>query len=487
MSQYPIHQCLHSYQKTYRLLQKFPDQLREVLASFHKNIIDHNKATNALVEIYYKEIAKRKEEIIAQLKRKKTGKLPGLTVSIKDLLCYKGHPIQGASKILEGFVSQITATCVARLLQEDSIVIGRNNCDEFGMGSANEYSIYGPVRNPISLDRVAGGSSGGSAAAVRSGMCHVSLGTDTGGSVRQPASFCGIVGFKPSYGLISRYGMLAYASSFDTVGILAHNIVDIAEVLEVIAGYDGQDNTAYQGAIPSYSKHLTWQGKAQVAYLTEAINHERLQPAIRERCHDIFHLLASQGHCIEGVTFDLLDYVVPTYYILTTAEARANLARYDGVRYGYRDQSATNYQDMVIATRTQGFGTEVKRRILLGTAVLSAEWQDAYYKKAQKVRAKIKKSLESILSKHDFIILPTTPTTAFKLHKDIQEPIESYLADLYTVIASAAGLPAISIPYGIDEQGLPIGIQIIGKRFDERNLLAFAHTLMCSIKNHAIT
>jgi len=434
--------------------------------------IQSNNHLNAFVNVYEKEARKKAIEIDSS-SDPKAKKLAGMIVGLKDMFCYKDHPLSSGSKILEGFISQITATSVQKLIDNDCIIIGHQNCDQFGMGSSNENSYYGAVRNPIDETRVPGGSSGGSAAAVKSGMCHVALGTDTGGSVRQPASFCGIVGFKPTYSRISRFGVIAYASSFDTVGILSQNIDDCAAVLESIAGHDPLDNTSSRKEVPKYTQNLRLDKNYKIAYLNETINHEGLQKEIKDNILKTISKLKTDGHKVKGVEFPLLNYTLPTYYILTTAEASANLARYDGVRYGYRSEKSSDIDNMYKYTRTEGFGEEVKRRILLGTAILSSGYHDAYYTKAQRVRALIRKKFDEIMAKYDFIILPTTPTTAFKINSN-KDPISMYLSDLYTVQASAVGYPAISIPNGEDAEGLPIGIQIIGAPYEEAKLLAFA-------------
>jgi aspartyl-tRNA(Asn)/glutamyl-tRNA(Gln) amidotransferase subunit A len=403
--------------------------------------------------------------------------LAGMIVGLKDLLSYKDHPIQAASNILKDFVSQFSATAVQRLVDKHAIIIGHQNCDQFGMGSSNENSAFGPVHNALDVTRVPGGSSGGSAVAVQAHMCHVSLGTDTGGSVRQPAAFCGLVGLKPTYSRISRHGLVAYASSFDTVGVFSKTIQACAAVLEIIAGPDEFDSTVSHRPVPAYTAQLQFDGKAKIAYLPITLEHSGLQPAIRTQTQVALDKLRQAGHQVEAVDFPFLAYALPTYYILVNAEASSNLARFDGVRYGYRSTEDATLADMYCKTRTRGFGQEVQRRILTGTFVLSADYYDAWYVKAQQVRRLIKEKLEAILTAHDFIILPTTPTTAFKIGTRIQDPLTMYLGDLYTVLASLAGVPAISIPNGTDEKDLPIGLQVIAPAFEEAKLLAFAKYL----------
>lgn len=468
---------LHSYEQARLVLEKKPEVLPQLVDAFLKKIEKYEEL-NAFVEVYREESILGAEKSVHRFQEKKARKLEGMIVGLKDLFCYEGHRVQGASKILEGFVSQVTATSVQRLLDEGAIMIGRQNCDEFGMGTGNENSVYGSVKNGLAPDRVPGGSSGGSAVAVQMGMCHVALGSDTGGSVRQPASFCGILGLRPTYGLISRYGLLAYASSFDTVGILSHTIKEMAAVLGVVAGNDGRDNTLSRKKIPNYLTQLGDGRKTKVAYLENTLSHEGIQEEVKGGCLAFIKDMKEVRHEVAGINFPLLDYALPVYYVLTTAEASANLACYDGVRYGYRAPNTTSYEELIQKTRTLGFGTEVKRRILLGNFLLSAECQEVYYKKAQKVRQKIKRSLEKILEQYEFIVLPTAPTTAYKLEAHKRDPMKNYLADLYTVVAAVAGLPAISIPYGHDAKGLPIGVQVIGRAFEESRLLSFAEGMM---------
>ena len=439
--------------------------------------IDQGAHLNAFLRTYAEEARQQAAALDKKRASGKAQKLAGMVVGLKDLLCYQDHPVQASSKMLAGFVSQFSATVTQRLLDEDAIIIGHQNCDEFGMGSSNENSALGPVYNALNTTRVPGGSSGGSAVAVQAHMCHASLGTDTGGSVRQPAAFCGLVGLKPTYSRISRHGLIAYASSFDTIGILAQTIQDCAAVLEVIAGPDDFDSTVSRQPVPTYTAHLQFTGKAKVAYLAVALDHPGLQAAIQTQTQGTLDALRQAGHQVEAVDFPLLAYTLPTYYILANAEASSNLARFDGVRYGYRSPESTTVVDMYCKTRTQGLGEEVKRRILTGTFVLSADYYEAWYVQAQQVRRLIKEKLEAIFAAYDFVVLPTTPTTAFKIGAHTQDPLAMYLADLYTVPASLAGIPAISMPNGTDEHGLPIGLQIMAPAFEEAKLLAFAQYL----------
>jgi len=449
------------------------------LVDYYLNNIKDKAYLNAFLEVYEEE-ARQQAEIVDQKIRSGTaGKLAGMVIGIKDVLCYKDHPLQCSSRILEGFRSQFTATAVQRLIDEDAIIIGRINCDEFAMGSSNENSAFGPVKNEIDPSRVPGGSSGGSAVAVQADLCLAALGTDTGGSVRQPAAFCGIIGLKPTYSRISRYGLTAYASSFDTIGILTTDIFDNASLLEIMAGKDAYDSTVSQNPVPEYPKNLGLKKKARIAFIKETLEDPRIDQEIKERIKEVLEFLYNEGHIVEGIEYPLLDFVLPTYYILTTAEASSNLSRYDGIKYGYRSPNTVDLESMYKKSRSEGFGEEVQRRILLGTFVLSARYYDAYYTKAQKVRRIIRDKTLEILEKYDFIALPTTPTTAFKLG-EVKNPLDMYFADLLTVQASVAGNPAISIPVGNDSKGLPIGFQIMTGYFKEESLLAFSNYILAN-------
>ncbi len=466
-----------TYQEIREALEDHKISCVQLVEYYLNNIRQHNDQLNAYLDIYEEEARVQAAKVDKKLAAGTAGRLAGLMVGIKDVLCYADHPLQCASQILDGFESQFTATAIQRLLDEDAIILGRLNCDEFAMGSSNENSSFGAVKNFVAPDRVPGGSSGGSAVAVQADLCQVSLGTDTGGSVRQPAAFCGVIGLKPTYSRISRYGLAAYASSFDTIGIFAKSIEDTALTLEVMAGPDEIDSTVSQKAVPAYTQKLNSKDKFTVAFLTETLESEGLQKEIKATIEKVLSGLRNKGHQVDEAHFEHLDYVLPTYYILTTAEASSNLSRYDGVKYGYR-YPAAGLEEMYKMTRSEGFGQEVIRRIMLGTFVLSASYYDAYYTKAQKVRRLIKEQTEDLLNQYDFIILPTTPTTAFKLGEFSDDPIQLYLADLFTVQASVSGIPAISLPIGTDEKGLPIGIQVMSKAFNEEELLAFSKFLM---------
>ena len=444
---------------------------------FHLSNIREKSFLNAFLSVYEEEALARAAAIDKKIKNGSTGKLAGMVIGLKDVLCHKGHPLQAGSKILHGFVSQFTATAVQRLLDQDAIIIGRQNCDEFAMGSSNENSAFGPVLNPIDHTRVPGGSSGGSAVAVAADMCQVSIGSDTGGSVRQPAAFCGVIGLKPTYSRISRFGLVAYGSSFDCIGVFSKNVDDIALVLEVIAGADEFDSTVSTKSVPNYSDEIIQTKKFNVAYIRDTTESEALQPEIKDSIQQAIAQLRSEGHTVAAIDFPLLEYILPTYYILATAEASANLSRYDGVRYGYCCPEPKDLESLYKKTRSEGFGKEVQRRILLGTFVLSSNYYDAYYTKAQKVRRVIREKTKAVLTEHDLVLMPTAPTTAFKLGELIDNPLEMYFADLFSVQANVAGVPAISFPYGKDKKGMPIGLQAIADDFEESKLLQLTKLL----------
>lgn len=450
---------------------------RQLVVFYLKNIKEKNEKLNAFLTVYEEEALLKADEIDLKIKVKTAGKLAGMVLGIKDLLCYKDHVSQAGSKILDGFESQFNATAIQRVLYEDVIIIGRQNCDEFGMGSTNENSAFGPCLNEIGENRVSGGSSGGSAVAVQADMCFASLGTDTGGSVRMPAGFCGLVGLKPTYSRVSRWGLIAYASSFDCIGPITKTVEDAAILLEVIAGNDEQDSTVSNLPVEEYSAFKTETKKLKIGYLKEAVESDGLQEEVKVATLAKLKSLKMQGHEVEAVDFPLLKSFLPTYYILTTAEASSNLNRFDGVKFGYRSSEVTDLMTLYKKTRFEGFGKETKKRIMLGTFVLSASYYDAYYTKAQKVRRLIKEYTDNLLEIYDFIVCPTTPTTAYKLGEKTADPIQMYLGDLFTVQANVVGLPAISIPNGVDREGLPIGFQIMGGAFKEAALLSFAKSI----------
>jgi aspartyl-tRNA(Asn)/glutamyl-tRNA(Gln) amidotransferase subunit A len=439
------------------------------LVRYHLAQIDaHNDVLNAFLAVYREEALARAAVIDQKIAAGQAGTLAGLVVGIKDLLCYESHGSQAGSQILDGFASTFSATAVQRLFDADAIIIGRQNCDEFGMGSTNENSSFGPVLNHANRAHVAGGSSGGSAVAVQAGMCQVSLGTDTGGSIRMPAAFCGVMGLKPTYGRVSRWGLIAYASSFDSIGPMGHHLEDLNLVLACIEGQDGYDSTL------SDAPERAYQPKKRVAYIKEIVEHPSLQPEIRKAFFEQIESLQLAGIEVVGVDFPYIDQMLPTYYVLTTAEASSNLARFDGVKFGHRTENPKDLMDMYKKTREEGFGEEVKRRIMLGTFVLSADYYDAYYTKAQQVRRLIQERTLAILADVDYIISPTTSSTAYVLGEKTVDPLQMYLGDLFTVQANVTGLPAISIPMGTATNQLPMGFQFMGRAFDEAGLLNIA-------------
>ncbi|MCC6180796.1 MAG: Asp-tRNA(Asn)/Glu-tRNA(Gln) amidotransferase subunit GatA [Bacteroidia bacterium] len=439
--------------------------------------INQHKHLNAFLEVFSESAKVQAQLVDEKIKTKTAGKLAGVIIGIKDNICYKGHKVSCSSKILEGFESLFSATVIERLLAEDAIIIGRLNCDEFAMGSSNENSAFGSVLNPLNEKTVPGGSSGGSAAAVAAQLCHVALGSDTGGSIRQPASFTGTVGLKPTYGRVSRWGLIAYASSFDQIGPITKTVEDVALILEVMAGSDEYDTTASQKSVGNYVDALKQKKTYKVAYLKECVESEGLDTEVKKQTLLALDKLKKQGHTVEPVEFPYLDYLVPTYYVLTTAEASSNLSRFDGVHYGYRSPHATDLESTYKKSRSEGFGKEVKRRIMLGTFVLSAGYYDAYYAKAQRVRNIIRQKTREVFEQYDFIVTPSTPGTAFEFGKNSKDPIKMYLEDIFTVQANIVGCPAISVPNGTHSNGLPIGLQIMGRDFEEDKLLNLAQMI----------
>ena len=447
------------------------------MQNYIKTISEKNPEINAFIEVYSKEALSTASQIDKKISNGTAGKLAGMVVGIKDNICFKNHKISASSKMLKDFKPLYSSTVVERLIQEDAIIIGRLNCDEFAMGSANENSVFGPVRNPINIKKVPGGSSGGSSAAVASQMCLVALGSDTGGSIRQPAAFCGVVGLKPTYSRVSRYGLIAYASSFDQIGPISNNVEDSALVLEVISGKDNNDATSSSKKIDEYSK-LEEKKKRKIAVILECLERSDLDKEIRKRIKQTIENLKKEGHELEYISFPLLDFLVPTYYVLTTAEASSNLARYDGIHFGYRTKNTKSLEQTYVHSRSDSFGEEVKRRIMLGTFVLSSGYKDAYYRKAQQVRRLVENKTQEILQKFDFILSPTTPHTAFDIGDKHSDPTKRYLEDIFTVHANISGNPAISLPLYTHTNGMPFGLQLLSKKFSERSLLSFSHELM---------
>jgi len=447
----------------------------DILETYLNNI--QEKATiNAFIEVFETSSREQALRVDEKIKVGTAGKLAGMVIGLKDNLCYKGHKVSSSSRILENFESLYSGTAVQRLIDEDAIIIGRLNCDEFAMGSSNETSYYGPVKNPLNEALVPGGSSGGTAAAVVANLCTVALGSDTGGSIRQPASFTGTIGLKPSYGRISRYGLIAYASSFDQIGPITNDLKDAALLLEIMAGKDEYDNTVSSKPVDKYSDFQK-PAKLKIAVLKESLETEGVAPVVLERTKAIIEKLKAEGHSIEYVSFPYLKYMVPAYYVLTTAEASSNLSRFDGVHYGYRSPEVVGVEATYVNSRSEGFGEEVKRRIMAGTFVLSNEFYDSYYTKAQKVRRILRDKTDEIMKDFDFLVLPTTPDVAFELN-DVKDPIQMYLQDIFTVHANHTGNPAISLPLGKNEEGLPFGFQVMANHFKEKEMFDFSNYLI---------
>lgn len=402
-----------------------------------------------------------------------------MVISIKDVIAFKDHPLQAASDILSGYQSSFNATAVDRLLDAGAIIIGSNNCDEFAMGSSNENSAYGPVLNARDNTRVPGGSSGGSAVAVQAGLCMASLGSDTGGSVRQPADFCGIVGLKPTYGRVSRYGLIAYGSSFDQIGIFSQNTEDAAAILSVIAGADEFDATTSTNKL-SFPLNLKLKGekKPVIGYFKQMLDHPSLDQEIKNSIYSQIEKFKKDNYVVKELQFDLIDYIVPAYYVLTTAEASSNLSRYDGIRYGHQNKNAKDLDSFYAQNRTEGFGKEVQRRILLGTFVLSTGYYDAYFTKAQQVRRILLEQTRQLFEEVDLLISPVSPETAFKIGEKTSDPLQMYLADIYTVFANLTGIPGISIPLFEHTNGLPFSLQIMANHFQEELLLSLSQEWM---------
>jgi len=466
-----------SYTETINALKCGETTCVNIVTNYLSTISDKNNEINAFVEVFSEEALEKAKQIDQKISEGKSGKLAGMVIGIKDNICYKNHKVSASSKILSDFESLYSATVIEKLEQEDAIIIGRLNCDEFAMGSANENSIYGYVKNPHNTNKVPGGSSGGSAAAVAANMCLAALGSDTGGSIRQPAAFCGVVGLKPTYSRVSRYGLIAYASSFDQIGPITHNVEDSALLLEVISGLDKNDSTSSSVKVDDYSS-FSKNGKKKIAVISDCINHKGLDSEVKNKVEESIIKLKELGHEVEYVSFPYLDFLVPTYYVLTTAEASSNLARFDGVHYGFRSEKTENLEQTYINSRTEGFGEEVKRRIMLGTFVLSAGYHDAYYKKAQQVRRLVQNKTNEILENYDFILSPTTPHTAFDLGKKQTDPTVMYLEDIFTVQANITGHPSISLPLYKHSNGMPFGLQILSQKFTEKELLSFSEEIM---------
>ncbi len=442
-------------------------------------IIDTHAHLNAFTQVFVQESLQKAQILDQKINAgQKVGKLAGIIFAVKDNINIKGHKTTCASNILHNFTAPFDATVIERLKNEDAIFIGKTNMDEFAMGSSSENSAFGAVKNPIDPERVAGGSSGGSAVAVTIDACDIALGSETGGSIRQPASFTGVLGIKPTYGRVSRYGLVAYASSLDQIGAFAKNTEDLAYVLQIIAGLDSKDSTSAQVPVPDYPAMLTKDIKEFRIGLPREYFAEGLDTEIKNRIFDITDRIKKQGAQVQMIDLPLTKYAIATYYIIATAEASSNLARYDGVRFGFRSSQENDLNEMYRSTRSQGFGEEVKRRILLGTYVLSAGYYDAYYKKAMQVRRLIQNEMVQALNNFDVLITPTTPTTAFRLGEKVEDPLTMYLMDIYTVTANLAGICAINVPVGKHSNGLPFGLQILSGTFKEETLFQMAQHVL---------
>lgn len=448
----------------------------EITRYYLAQIAQKNPQINAFVEVFEQDALAQAKAVDAKKARgEKLGLLAGVPIAIKDNILYKGHKATCCSKMLENYTAAYTATVVEKLLAQDAIIIGRTNMDEFAMGSSNQTSVYGVVHNPVDTTRVPGGSSGGSAAAVAAGMVPAALGTDTGGSVRQPAGFCGVVGIKPGYGRISRYGIIAFASSADQVGVLADTVADAALVMEVIAGKDTHDSTSIESPVPHYTQDFTPDLKGVKVGLPKGFL-DGLKPTIKKQIEVAAQQLKDLGAQLVEVEVPLAKYSAPCYYIITSAEASSNLGRYDGIRYGYSAQDANGLADYYEKSRAP-FGLEVKKRIIIGTYALTSERYEECFLKAMKVRELIRDDFKKAFAKVDVILTPTSPTTAFKIGEKDENPLSLYLADLYTCQGNIGGLAGISVPFGKDENGLPIGVQFYGPILQEEKILNAAYHL----------
>ena len=468
------------FYKTISELESMLDSKEISAVELAKAVIERKNSVDGKVGAF---LSANEDELLAEAsisdslraEGKKRGALEGIPIGLKDVLAVRGQKLTCASKILENYVSPYTASSLEKLKSRGGIFWGRLNMDEFAMGSSCENSAFQPTHNPWDLSRIPGGSSGGSAAAVAAGECVASLGSDTGGSIRQPASLCGVVGMKPTYGLVSRYGLAAFASSLDQIGPFARCVKDAAILLEAVAGHDPKDSTSVDCEIPDYASNISLEAfKGAKIGIPKEYFGAGIDPEVKAIVEKAIADCASQGAEIVEISLPHTDLAIPVYYIIATAEASSNLARYDGVRYTRRSPDTTDAIDIYYKSRAEGFGEEVKRRIILGSYVLSSGYYDAYYLRAQKVRTLIRRDFEAAFEKVDVIMTPTSPTTAFKIGEKTSDPLSMYLSDICTINVNLAGLPGISVPCGFSDAGLPVGLQMIGKAFDECNLLSFA-------------
>lgn len=462
------------------LLKKRETSSYEITESVFKRIEERN-SINAYINIFKGYALKEARQIDEKYSKGEINEhqlIAGIPIAIKDNICFKGFPTTCGSRILENFIPPYDATVIKKIIAHSGVIIGKTNMDEFAMGSSTETSYFGPTLNPHNPDYIPGGSSGGSAAAVADFQAPLALGTDTGGSIRQPAAFCGVVGLKPTYGLVSRYGLVAFASSLDQIGTFARDVKDTALLLQIIAGYDPKDSTSVNIQIPDYLEELDKGIKGIKIGVPKEYFVEGIDKEVREKVENLIKKLAKEGAIVEQTSLPHTEYAVADYYIIAPAEASSNLARYDGVKYGYRSETPPSDRDlreMYFNTRREGFGAEVKRRILIGTYSLSSGYYDAYYLKALKVRTLIKQDFDEAFKKYDCLITPTSPTPAFKLGEKLDDPLKMYLSDIFTISANLAGIPGISIPAGKSSDGLPIGAQILGPHFQEKKLLQIAY------------
>ncbi|MNM62103.1 Glutamyl-tRNA(Gln) amidotransferase subunit A [compost metagenome] len=456
----------------------------EVVTALFDRIKEVEPKVQAYITLCEEEALERAKEIDKKIAAgEPVGRLAGVPIAIKDNICTDGTLTTCASKMLGDFVPPYDATVIKKLLKEDAIIIGKTNMDEFAMGSSTENSSFKTTKNPWDLTRVPGGSSGGSAAVVAAGLSPISLGSDTGGSIRQPAAFCGVVGFKPTYGIVSRFGLIAFGSSLDQIGPFSKSVTDAALTLEVIQGEDSLDSTSYKGEIKGdYLSTLADGVKGMKIGVPKEFFQSSLDEEISDSIKQSIQVLKDLGAEVSEMSLPITEEGLSAYYIISSAEASSNLARFDGVRYGYRPEEFSNIDDLMVKSRTEAFGTEVKRRIMLGTYALSSGYYDAYYNRAHKLKKKIKEEFKKAFDEYDVILSPTTPTVAFKCGEKSEDPLSMYLADIYTVNANLAGIPAISIPCALSKEGLPIGLQILGPHFGEEKILKAAYALEQELK-----
>ena len=448
----------------------------EIVKAYKERINEKENDVQAFISLYLDEAESKAKEVDQKRKEgEKLSKFAGIPIGIKDNICVKNTKTTCASKMLENFVSPYDATVIEKLDNENIISLGKLNMDEFAMGSSTENSAMKVTHNPWNLNKVPGGSSGGSAAAVAANLVPWALGSDTGGSIREPASFCGVVGLKPTYGLVSRYGLVAFASSLDQIGPITKDVRDCAELLNLIAGHDERDSTSYDFEKKDYTKSLEKDIKGLKIGVPKEFFGEGINPEVKEQIQNAIEKYKEMGAIVEECSLDIATYALATYYIIACAEASSNLGRFDGIRYGYRTKNYTNLEELYKNSRSEGFGPEVKRRIILGTYVLSAGYYDAYYKKAQQLRTLVKKEFDKNFEKYDVLLTPVAPTTAFDIGSKSNNPLEMYLADICTVSINIAGVPAISLPCGVDKSGMPVGMQLIGNRFAEDKILNVAY------------